>query len=156
MNPAPLPMPREAVIARWIYAFISLQFVVPALSYAVQPSIAIDQLNHVSLLLGGAAITVHEHQGYPWHMLATGNVMTLGFMNALLAWDTRKYFGTLPGLLFLKGFSSLYSLFLALTGGPRFFYGVFLLDGVTALVMAWAGPWAMRAWAKAEAAAKAS
>lgn len=142
------PLPKEAVIARAVHAFIAFQFLVPALSYMVAPGLAIESLNQVSAVLGGAAITVHEHQGYPWHMLAVGNVMTLGFMNVLLAWDLKRFQGTLPGLLFLKGFSSVYSLGLGLFGGPRFFFAVFLLDGVTAVVMWAAARYGLKGFAR--------
>ncbi len=146
------PLPKEAAVARAVHAFIAFQFIVPALSYALQPSIAVDQLNQVSALLGGAPLTVHEHQGYPWHMLAVGNVMTLGFMNVLLAWDLRRFQGILPGLLFLKGFSSLYSLWLGLAGGPRFFFAIFLLDGVTAVAMWAAARYGLRGFARSASA----
>ena len=42
-----------------------------------------------------------------------------------------KHYGLLPGLAFLKGFSSFYSLLLAYGHKVPMFYGVAVLDGVT-------------------------
>jgi hypothetical protein len=141
-------MPKEALQARWVFALLAAQFIIPAISYIVDPQITNHTMDQVGQLLGGAPYASIEGRGYIWHMLAVGNVMTLGFMCALLAWDAKRWGPILPSLLFLKGFSALFSLAQGLTGGPRLFLGVFLLDGTTALVMAFFGFRAIKAWQK--------
>lgn len=137
--------PRAVAQARWVFAILAAQFIVPAVSYLVQPVVALGTLDQVNRLLGGGQYLAHENRGHVWHMLAVGNVMTLGFMCALLAWDVRRWYPVLPSLVFLKGFSALFSLGLALTGGPPLFFGVFLLDGLTTAAMLFFGVRAHRA-----------
>lgn len=67
-------------------------------------------------------------------MLAVGNVMTLGFLCLFIRSDVERFLPALPGLFFLKIFSSLYSLAIGCSGVPVFF-AVFVLDGVTAVAM---------------------
>ncbi len=147
-------MPKEARQARWVFGILAAQFIGPAVSYVVQPSMTVATLSQVNELLGGGAYVAHESSGHVWHMLAVGNVMTLGFMCALLAWDSRRWGPILPSLVFLKGFSALYSLGLGLTGNPRLFFAVFLLDGATAALMVVFGRRAAKAWARLVAEAK--
>lgn len=78
---------------------------------------------------------VTESRGHVWHMLAVGNVMTLGFMCAALAIDFERNAAMLPALAFLKGFSALSSLALGLGDGPPLFLAVFALDGSTTVAM---------------------
>jgi hypothetical protein len=115
-----------------MYAFLAAQFIVPAISYIVSPATTIASLDKINRALGGATYVVNETNASIWHMLAVGNVMTLGFMCAMMAWDLKRHYGMLPGLTFLKGFSALYSLALGFTEHVPMFFGVFVLDGVTA------------------------
>jgi hypothetical protein len=101
--------PREIVEARWLFALLAVQFIVPAVSYLVTPEVAIDTLDQLNRLLGGGPYVVTESRGHVWHMLAVGNVMTLGFMCAALAIDFERNAAMLPALAFLKGFSALSS-----------------------------------------------
>ena len=117
---------------RIVYAFLAAQFIVPAISYIAMPQTTIATLDKVNRALGGGTYSVAEASSSIWHMLAVGNVMTLGFMCALMAWDLRRYYGMLPGLAFLKGFSAIYSLALGFTEHVPMFFGVFVLDGITA------------------------
>jgi hypothetical protein len=142
--------PREARQARVVFAILAVQFIVPALSYLVQPAVALHTLDVINQALGGGPYAEHENTGNVWHMLAVGNVMTLGFMCAVLAVDLRRFYPVLPSLLFLKGFSALFSLGLAATGSPPLFYAVFALDGATTVVMLVFGVRAHRAWLKLE------
>lgn len=142
---APSPQPREVTQARWVFAFLAAQFIAPAISYLVQPDVALGTLDAVNRLLGGGPYTALESRGHVWHMLAVGNVMTLGFMCALLAVDLERFGGTLPGLVFLKGFSALFSLGLGLTGAPPLFLAVFALDGLTSVAMVVFGVRGLRA-----------
>lgn len=137
--------PREVVQARWIFALLAAQFWLPAASYVISPATALRTVDQVGQALGGAPYAASEHLGHLWHMLAVGNVATLGFACTLLAFDLRRFHGVLPVLLFLKGFSACFSLAQGLTGGPRFFLAVALLDGVTTGLMAWAGRRALAA-----------
>jgi hypothetical protein len=114
-----------------VYAFLAFQFIVPAISYIASPQTTIATLDKINRMLGGSAYSVAETGASIWHMLAVGNVMTLGFMCAMMAWDLRRYYGMLPALAFLKAFSALYSLALAFTEHVPMFFGVFVLDGVT-------------------------
>lgn len=144
------PLPREVTQARVVFAILAAQFIAPALSYLVQPAVALGTLDAVNQLLGGGPYVAHENTGHVWHMLAVGNVMTLGFMCAVLAIDLVRFYPSLPALVFLKGFSALFSLGLALTGAPPLFYAVFLLDGVTALLMVLFGVRGWRAWLRSQ------
>lgn len=139
------PQPKAAFWARVVFAVLAAQFILPALSYVVAPELTVATMDTVNRALGGGPYVATESRGHLWHMLAVGNVMTLGFVCALLAVDLRRFGAALPGLVFLKGFSALFSLGLGLTGGPVFFYAVFALDGVTAAAMVGFGLWGLRA-----------
>ncbi len=132
---APRPHPKELTQARVLFAFLAVQFIAPAISYLATPDVALATLDTVNRLLGGGPYVATESRGHVWHMLAVGNVMTLGFMCALLAVDLRRFYPALPALVFLKGFSATTSLVLGLTGGPPLFLAVFGLDGTTTIAM---------------------
>jgi hypothetical protein len=142
---APRTSPREVTQARWVFALLAAQFIAPAISYLVQPTVALGTLDAVNRLLGGGAYVAHESTGHLWHMLAVGNVMTLGFLCALLALDLGRFGAALPGLVFLKSFSALFSLGQGLTGGPPLFLAVFALDGLTSVAMVVFGVRGLRA-----------
>lgn len=114
-----------------VYGFLAVQFAIPALSYMLSPATAVDTLDKVNRALGGGPYVLREHGPSVWHMLAVGNVATLAFMCGIMAWDLARYYGMLPGLAFLKGFSALYSLGLGFVEHVPMFFGVFVLDGVT-------------------------
>jgi len=133
-----------------VFAFLAIQFIIPAISYIAAPAVTVAQLSRLNALLGGGPYTVPE-SGHLWHMLAVGNVMTLGVMCAMLAWDLRRYYPILPALAFLKGFSALYSLAIGAAHGLPMFYGIFALDGATTLVMIFFGRRAHRALAEPSA-----
>jgi hypothetical protein len=117
---------------RVVYAFLAAQFIVPAISYAVRPATALGTLDAINAALGGGAIV---ETGRVWHMLAVGNVMTLGFMCAIMAVDLRRYYPMLPALAFLKGFSALYSLYIGAAEHVPVFFAIFALDGATTAAM---------------------
>jgi len=144
------PSPKEVTQARVVFAILAAQFLAPAVSYLVQPAVALGTLDTINRMLGGGPYVAHENTGHVWHMLAVGNVMTLGFMCALLAIDLPRFYPALPSLAFLKAFSALFSLGLALTGAPPMFFAVFALDGATTLVMLVFGVRAWRAWVRAQ------
>ncbi len=142
---APRPLPREVRQARLLFAVLAVQFLAPALSYLLTPDVALGTLDTVNRWLGGGRYVATESRGHVWHMLAVGNVMTLGFMCALLAVDLKRFYPALPALVFLKGFSATTALELGLTGGPPLFLAVFGLDGLTTVAMLGFGVRAHRA-----------
>jgi hypothetical protein len=119
---------------RVVYTFLVLNFFIPAVSYIAAPQMTIQTVDQVNRLLGGGPYLPVE-SGHLWHMLGVGNVFTLAFMCFLLLIDLKRWYSILPSLMFLKGFSSLYSLCIGAANGLPVFYGVFLLDGVTTLAM---------------------
>jgi hypothetical protein len=119
---------------RIVYALITLNFVVPAISYIVAPGTAIDMLDRVNRALGGGPYPFVE-SGSLWHMLGVGNVMTLGFMCALLFTDVRRFYPVLPALAFLKAFSSVYALWIGLSQACPVFLAIAVLDGATTAAM---------------------
>ena len=46
--------PREIVQARWWFALLAVQFIVPAVSYLLTPEVAIGTLDQLNRLLGEA------------------------------------------------------------------------------------------------------
>jgi hypothetical protein len=121
---------------RVVYAVLTLNFILPAISYITHPQMFVKTFDQLNRVFGGGAFPRTEDTA-AWHMLAVGNVMTLGFMCALLWVDLRRFYPVLPALLFLKGFSALYSLGIALANPDMpAFYGVFLFDGFTVAAMA--------------------
>lgn len=117
-----------------VYALLTLNFVAPAISYLVAPELALDTLDRVNRMLRGGPYPFVE-SGQVWHMLAVGNVMTLGAMCALLLADLRRFYPVLPALAFLKAFSALYSAWIGATLHVPAFLGVALLDGSTTVAM---------------------
>lgn len=121
---------------RIVYAILAIQFTIPALSYMVVPEMTIETLERINKMLGGGSIPGGgEACESVWHMLAVGNVMTLGFMCALMSWDIKRFGGLLPGLAFLKGFSAFYSLLLGFAHHMPMFFAIAALDGVTTFVI---------------------
>ena len=136
---------------RIVYAVLTLNFVLPAISYIVAPAAALASMNRINAALGGAPDAFAD-AGHVWHMLAVGNVMTLGFLCGLLWFDLRRFYPALPALAFLKGFSALYSLAIAAAHGLPAFYAVFVLDGTTTVAMVYFATRAHRAMGHAAAA----
>ncbi len=127
-----------------VYAFLVLNFAVPAVSYMVAPEITVATLDRLNRALGGGPYPFTE-SGQVWHMLAVGNVMTLAFMCALILVDVRRFHAVLPALAFLKGYSSLYSAWIGLHFHCPVFLGIFALDGVTTIAMVVFASLALRA-----------
>ena len=126
--------PRAVRAFRIVYVILILNFLLPSISYMVRPELMVASVDQINRLLGGGPYPVVE-SGQLWHMLAVGNVMALAFMCALLLVDLRRFWPVLPALAFLKGYSSLYSLWIAAAHHLPVFYAVFVLDGVTVLAM---------------------
>jgi hypothetical protein len=122
---------------RLLYVFLALQFAIPAASYLLVPSLALDQFEQVGRVLGEGAYPLRSGElGLLWRVLAAGNVMTLALMCGLIAWDLRKYYIVLVPLVFLKGFSAVAYFSVYFVALPyRGFLAIFALDGVTAAAM---------------------
>lgn len=109
-------------------ALLALNCLVPATSYVFAPELAVESMDQVNRLLGGGAWPSPE-QTKPWHMLAFGNVATLGLMCLLfLLANVRRLFSVLIALAFLKGFSAVFSLAKGLDGRAVGFFAIFALD----------------------------
>jgi hypothetical protein len=119
---------------RIVYALLALNFIVPAISYIAAPEMTVATLDQVNRALGGGPYPFVE-SGQVWHMLAVGNVMTLGFMCTLLFVDLRRFYPALPALAFLKAFSATYSAVIATRLAAPAFHAIAVLDGVTTLAM---------------------
>ncbi|MBS2021298.1 MAG: hypothetical protein JST92_02740, partial [Deltaproteobacteria bacterium] len=117
-----------------VYLALGLNFLLPAISYVVDPAITLRSIDALNRLLGGGAYPLSEG-GHLWHMLAVTNVFTLAFLCFLLLADLPRFFPALPGLAFLKGASAVYALCLGLAHGVPFFLGVFALDGASTVAM---------------------
>jgi hypothetical protein len=117
-----------------VYLLLAVTFAIPALSYIVAPHLAIETMGQVNALFGAGPWPSTE-ETLLWHMLAVGNVATLAFMCFMILLDLPRFFAALPALVFLKGFSALFSLGKAIALDVPGFYGVFLLDGVTSIAM---------------------
>jgi len=116
------------------YALLTLNFVLPAISYMAKPELTLKTLDDVNRLLGGGGYPFAE-SGQVWHMLACGNVMTLGFMCAILLLSLRRFYPVLPSLVFLKGFSATYATFIGFRHATPSFWAIGVLDGSTTLAM---------------------
>jgi len=134
MTPTSTQAPRAHRIFRIVYAIITLNFVIPAISYMVAPDMAIATLERTNRALGGGAYPFAE-TGQLWHMLGTGNVMTLAFMCALLYADVRRFYPVLPALAFLKAFSAAYATWIGFTYACPAFLAIGVLDGTTTVAM---------------------
>jgi hypothetical protein len=128
-----IDVPQSYRVFQLTYAALAAQFLFPAISYAVRPDLAVAMMDQLNRALGGGAWPVES--GEVWHMLAVSNVLTLAFLCALILSDLRRYFPVVPALMFLKGASATVSLAFAITKGLPAFYAVFVLDGVTTVVM---------------------
>lgn len=115
------------------YLAIAANFILPAISYVAAPQLAEQTVSRLNVLLGGGPLPMGEAP--LWHMLAVGNVMTLGFLCLLMLYDLERFYPALPGLAFLKAFSSLYSLSIAVAHRWPAFAAIFALDGATTLLM---------------------
>lgn len=125
-------LPRSVRIFRITFAVLVANFAIPVFGYLVDRRMAEDIVSRLDVSLGGPPIV---ETGALWHMLAIGNVATLAVLCAALWLDLRRAYSVLPALVFLKATSALVSLGLALGHGLPAFAAVFLLDGITCIVM---------------------
>lgn len=116
-----------------VFTILTLNFVIPALSYTFAPEVAIANLVEINNLLGGGPYVFPTDGGtHVWRYLAAANVMTLGFMCLLLQVNLRTFFPVLVPLTFMKSFAAI--CFLVgwfLPASAPFFLGAAVLDSVT-------------------------
>jgi hypothetical protein len=117
-----------------VFSILTLNFVVPALSYTFAPEAAVDSFVRLNEWLGGAAFTFPEAGSRLWRYLGAANVMTLGLMCFLLQLNVRRFFPVLLPLTFMKTYAALAWLggFFADTGA-RVFLAAAILDLVTSV-----------------------
>lgn len=117
------------------YTILTLNFVLPAISYFFAPDAAWANFQALARLLGSTDYPFPENSQY-WRILGAGNVMTLGFMCFLLQTNVSKYYPTLLPLVFLKGCSAFGFLAVHLWVFPySLFLTAFVFDGLTMGVM---------------------
>lgn len=115
-----------------VFTLLTLNFALPAVSYAVAPEIAQEQFARIEALLGGEPYTFNEAGSRVWRYLGAANVATLALMCLLLQLDLRRNYRMLIPLTFLKGYNaSLYLLGFAADPAHRAFLAVGLFDALT-------------------------
>ncbi|MFA6032538.1 MAG: hypothetical protein WC889_06535 [Myxococcota bacterium] len=122
---------RNSQIAFFILA---LQFIIPAFSYTFTPHVAIDQFLQVNKILGGItyAEQAAENASFVWCYLGAANVMTLGFMCALLFFNLRKFYIVVVPLTFMKAYvATMWLVGWTMHTGYMFFLSAAILDYVT-------------------------
>ena len=127
------------------FLILTLNFVIPAISYTFFPKVAVDQFLQVNAILGGVPYTFPEEASRLWRYLGAANVMTLGLMCFLLMFNIRKYYIVIVPLTFMK----LYAATCWLAGwicdpGSRSFAAFAVLDYVTSAAFVYFGRGAWR------------
>lgn len=114
------------------FTLITLNFFLPAISYAVAPEIAAAEFQRINQILGGALYNFPEASSRVWRYLGAANVMTLALMCFLMQWDLRKYRILLFPLFFLKSYNATLFLF-GYIAAPQYpaFLAVALFDYAT-------------------------
>lgn len=147
----------SAILASWraappavrqfqaVFTFLTLNFLIPSVGYALAPEQAIDAFRGMGALLGAADYPVSEHS-LVWRTLGATNVATLGVMCLLLQLDLRRFYPVLWPLVFMKGSTALlflgqYCFALAYPG----FLAVFFWDALAVVLMVGFAPRARRA-----------
>ncbi|MBI5524985.1 MAG: hypothetical protein HY897_01480 [Deltaproteobacteria bacterium] len=127
------------------FLILTLNFVLPAVSYTFFPKTAIDQFLQVNSILGGAPYSFPEEQSRVWRYLGAANVMTLGFMCFLLMFNIKKFFIVIIPLTFMKAYAATCWLVgWAFDPGARFFLAAAVLDYVTSAAFVYFGVGAWR------------
>jgi len=121
-----------------IYLVLTLNFVIPALSYTFAPELAIEQFLELNALIGGSVYSYPEAGSRVWRYLAAANVMTLGLSCFLLQLDLRRFYAVLVPLTFMKFYAATCWLVGWLQApGYRFFLAAAVLDFVTCAAFVW-------------------
>jgi len=87
-----------------VYTVLALNFILPTMTYIVDPASAVAGFASISELFG--VPYTHSEDSVLWWVLGTANVATLGFCCVLLQVDLQKWFPVLTPLVFLKACAS--------------------------------------------------
>lgn len=118
-----------------VYTLLTLNFILPALYYCVDPAGAAETYYALAQLVGSEAGQPWSEESRFWLILGIGNVATLGFLCFLILRDLRKNYNMLLPLCFLKGCSILgFAVAWLSHGHPSFLIGV-IFDGLTLFCM---------------------
>ncbi|MCB9640490.1 MAG: hypothetical protein H6728_06215 [Myxococcales bacterium] len=115
-----------------MFTLLTLNFFIPAISYALAPEIVASEFQRINQTLGGALYNFPEASSRVWRYLGAANVMTLALMCFLMQWDLRKYRVVLFPLFFLKSYNATLYLF-GYFAAPQYpaFLAVALFDYAT-------------------------
>jgi hypothetical protein len=120
---------------RVVYAFLALNFILPTLSYAVTPAVAMAAFGQLNAILGGGELPLE--QSVFWWVLGVGNVGTLGFCCLLVLSDLKRWHPAVVPLVFLKGIDAvMWGVAAAMYGEPAYL-AAFLLDIGTCWALWW-------------------
>jgi hypothetical protein len=86
-----------------VYSVLTLQFLIPSLTYLIAPEIALETVHWISARLG--APYPFSEESHVWRMLAFSDVWTLGSMCLILQLNLRRWYPVLLPLLICKGSS---------------------------------------------------
>ena len=118
-----------------VFSLLTLNFLIPSLSYFFTPELAIQQFRALGAMLGGPEYPLTE-ESYLWRVLGAGNVFTLSFICLLLQLNVRRFPAAAPIFVVLKGFSALGFLYVYLVYIPyRVFLATFLWDGLAVFLV---------------------
>lgn len=143
----------RAIIAFWnqpcrryrnfqiVFMALTLNFIIPALTYTFSPQTAMDQFLQINEVLGGAEYTFDESGSHVWRYLAAANVITLGLCCLLLQIDLRRLFAVIIPLTFMKAYATACWLVgWILAPQYMFFLAAAILDFVTCCLFLWFAP----------------
>ncbi|MBI4821652.1 MAG: hypothetical protein HY791_35655 [Deltaproteobacteria bacterium] len=119
-----------------VFTLLTANFFFPAISYAIAPEIAAQQVSRINEILGSGpyGFAGAEAGARFWRFLGAANVMTLALMCFLLQLDLRQFYVVLLPLTFLKGYNaSLFFLGWVFVPTHRAFLAIALFDGLTSV-----------------------
>lgn len=114
-----------------VFTLLTLNFIIPAISYSFFPDAAIKQFSELSRYMGNGPYTIPENMSRIWRYLAAANVMTLGVMCLLLQINLKKFYPILIPLVFLKSYNAILYLLDYMKTGHTAFLAVALFDFFT-------------------------
>ncbi len=117
-----------------VFTVLTLNFVIPSISYLVAPEAALKSVHQLSDLFGVPYTACED--GHFWRFLAFSDVATLGFICLLLQLNIRRWYPALLPLMFLKSCSVFASAYVGLFQYQHpFFICPVVLDSVTVAAM---------------------
>jgi hypothetical protein len=128
-----------------VFTLLTLNFLVPAITYVFAPHLVVEQFRGFGALLGGIAYPLDE-KSHLWRGLGASNVATLGLMCLLLQLNVRRFHAVLVPLVFMKGMMALFMLGCFFTVLPyRGFLAVSCWDALAVVLFLAFAPRARRA-----------